>query len=281
MVARLLWEQEVPGSNPGAPTSRKILQNRTRGSPPTKLTKAYTDAGYLLEVRDGLQRMLVEVPLTEDERAAAESDQQAVEKLIDGLQDVATPAGPSPRQITHDSYSLLGPEASEGTSRRWTPAHLDRPIPAVRARLLREPLEQTPSISPGTGLSKRCHRHHGADSACQLHARTSWLILLPSGRRVSSRSPVVAGSQRGCRRPVTQDRVTHSLPSGDRVCRLRLAVSGMAPGRETGSIDVSTFGAAGEAAARTLSKGWIVAVDGRLEYALGRPTTGRPVTATR
>src|ERR1017187_10396414 len=42
--------------------------------------------------------MLVEVPLTEDERAAAESDQQAVEKLIDGLQDVATPAGPSPRQ---------------------------------------------------------------------------------------------------------------------------------------------------------------------------------------
>jgi single-stranded DNA-binding protein len=55
----------------------------------------------------------------------------------------------------------------------------------------------------------------------------------------------------------------------------------MAPGRETGSIDVSTFGAAGEAAARTLSKGWIVAVDGRLEYALGRPTTGRPVTATR
>jgi hypothetical protein len=62
--------------------------------------------------------MLVEVPLTEDERAAAESDQQAVEKLIDGLQDVATPAGPSPRQITHDSCSLLGPEASEGTPRR-------------------------------------------------------------------------------------------------------------------------------------------------------------------
>ena len=40
----------------------------------------------------------------------------------------------------------------------------------------------------------------------------------------------------------------------------------MAPGRETGYIDAAAFGKPGEAAARVLSKGWLVGVDGRLEY---------------
>ena len=53
----------------------------------------------LLEAKDGLQRMLVEIPLTDDERAAVESDQHAVVRLIDLLADVATPAGPTPREI--------------------------------------------------------------------------------------------------------------------------------------------------------------------------------------
>ena len=35
---------------------------------------------------------------------------------------------------------------------------------------------------------------------------------------------------------------------------------------ETGYIDVATFGKPGEAAARVLHKGWLVAVDGRLDY---------------
>jgi single-stranded DNA-binding protein len=50
-----------------------------------------------------------------------------------------------------------------------------------------------------------------------------------------------------------------------RVCRMRLAIENM--GRnETGHVDVSTFGKAGEAAARVVSKGWLVAVDSRLDY---------------
>jgi single-strand DNA-binding protein len=65
---------------------------------------------------------------------------------------------------------------------------------------------------------------------------------------------------------LTQDPELVSLPSGDPVCNLRLAVDGMAPGRETGYVDVATFGKSGEAAAKVLSKGWLVAVDGRLEY---------------
>jgi single-strand DNA-binding protein len=65
---------------------------------------------------------------------------------------------------------------------------------------------------------------------------------------------------------LTHDPELKSLPSGDNVCQLRLAVEGMAPGRDTGYIDVATFGSPGEAAARVLTKGWLVAVDGRLEY---------------
>ena len=51
-----------------------------------------------------------------------------------------------------------------------------------------------------------------------------------------------------------------------KVCQLRLAVDGMGRGREVGFINVSVFGKAGEAAAEYLAKGWLVAVDGRLEY---------------
>lgn len=64
---------------------------------------------------------------------------------------------------------------------------------------------------------------------------------------------------------LVQDPELKALASGSSVCQLRLAVEGMAPGRETGYVNVSSFGAAGEAAARTLTKGWLVAVDGRLE----------------
>ncbi len=40
----------------------------------------------------------------------------------------------------------------------------------------------------------------------------------------------------------------------------------MGRGREVGYINVSVFGSGGEAAAKYVSKGWLVAVDGRLEY---------------
>jgi hypothetical protein len=43
--------------------------------------------------------MLVDVPLTDDERAAVEDGQAAVDQLLQRLVDVATPAGPTPRQL--------------------------------------------------------------------------------------------------------------------------------------------------------------------------------------
>jgi single-strand DNA-binding protein len=65
---------------------------------------------------------------------------------------------------------------------------------------------------------------------------------------------------------LTSDPELRSLPSGESVCKLRLAVDGLAPARETGYVNVSCFGRPGEAAARVLSKGWLVAVSGRLAY---------------
>ena len=67
---------------------------------------------------------------------------------------------------------------------------------------------------------------------------------------------------------LTQDPDQRALANGGTVCRLRLAVDGMGRGGrdEVGYVNVSAFGNPGEAAARVLTKGWLVAVDGRLQY---------------
>ena len=67
---------------------------------------------------------------------------------------------------------------------------------------------------------------------------------------------------------LTQDPELVSLPSGTSVCKLRLAVDGMGRGgpSEVGYINVNSFGPGGEAASHELSKGWLVAVSGRLQF---------------
>ncbi len=67
---------------------------------------------------------------------------------------------------------------------------------------------------------------------------------------------------------LTQDPELRSTPSGTAVCRMRVAVDGMgAAGRDAaGFINVTEFGKAGEASARRLGKGWLVAFDGRLDH---------------
>jgi single-strand DNA-binding protein len=70
-----------------------------------------------------------------------------------------------------------------------------------------------------------------------------------------------------CTGNLTKDPVVRELPSGSSVCELRVAVDGMGGLEEPGFITVSMFGKPGEAAARYLSKGWLVAVDGRLQFA--------------
>lgn len=55
--------------------------------------------GRLLEAKDNLQRMLASVPLSDEERAAVDDGQAALDQLLERLVDVPTPAGATPREI--------------------------------------------------------------------------------------------------------------------------------------------------------------------------------------
>jgi len=69
-----------------------------------------------------------------------------------------------------------------------------------------------------------------------------------------------------CTGRLTKDPELRTVSEEMKVCQLRLAVDGMGRGREVGYVNVAVFGKAGEAADQYLSKGWLVAVDGRVEY---------------
>jgi single-strand DNA-binding protein len=66
---------------------------------------------------------------------------------------------------------------------------------------------------------------------------------------------------------LVSDPVGKELPEGY-VCELRIAVDGMGHGGrdQAGYIDVHSYGESARAARDVLSKGWLIAVDGRLEY---------------
>ena len=63
----------------------------------------------LLEAKDHLQRMLATIPLTEDEQAAVEEGAEALERLLEQLADVPTPAGQTPQQL---AQQLSTPDAN-------------------------------------------------------------------------------------------------------------------------------------------------------------------------
>ena len=65
--------------------------------------------GQLLEAKENLQRMLATIPLTEEERAAVEDGEGALNQLLERLVDVPTPAGPTPRQLTADEHAVAPP----------------------------------------------------------------------------------------------------------------------------------------------------------------------------
>ncbi|WP_240677180.1 hypothetical protein [Actinacidiphila soli] len=62
-------------------------------------TPKASSKGQLLEAKANLQKMLASIPLTDDERAAIDDGQAALDQLLNRLTDVPTPAGPTPRQI--------------------------------------------------------------------------------------------------------------------------------------------------------------------------------------
>ncbi len=65
--------------------------------------------GQLLEAKENLQKMLANIPLTDDERAAVDDGQAALDQLLERLTDVPTPAGPTPRQLGVPATATLLP----------------------------------------------------------------------------------------------------------------------------------------------------------------------------
>ena len=63
----------------------------------------------LREAKDNLQRMLVQIRLTDDEPYAVEDGAAAVERLIARLADVPTPCGLTPRKLTQSTNSCRSP----------------------------------------------------------------------------------------------------------------------------------------------------------------------------
>ena len=65
--------------------------------------------GQLLEAKDNLQRMLAAIPLSDDERAAVDEGQTALDNLLERLVDVPTPTGTTPREIGAPPTATLLP----------------------------------------------------------------------------------------------------------------------------------------------------------------------------
>lgn len=61
----------------------------------------------LLEAKSNLQRLALQIPLTEEERAAVEDGTAAVDALLGLLADIPTPAGPTPRQLELEPLPML------------------------------------------------------------------------------------------------------------------------------------------------------------------------------
>jgi len=59
----------------------------------------------MLEAKADVDRRLALIPLTDGERAAIEQDRQALDRLLVGLADTPTPAGPTPRELEAASSS--------------------------------------------------------------------------------------------------------------------------------------------------------------------------------
>ncbi|MGI8307753.1 hypothetical protein [Saccharopolyspora hattusasensis] len=72
-------------------------------------TPKASSKGQLLEAKENLQRMLVNIPLTEDEQAAVDDGQAALDQLLKLLVDVPTPDGATPREIGVPATATLLP----------------------------------------------------------------------------------------------------------------------------------------------------------------------------
>jgi integrase len=71
-----------------------------------------SDRGLWLQTRDGLLKLLQEIPLSDEERAAVDGDVQALDRLLERLATVPTPSGSLPGELTGSFIPLQTLQAS-------------------------------------------------------------------------------------------------------------------------------------------------------------------------
>ena len=202
-----------PPASPGSTTTSATATAPTPSSssvhtgwpaPAATSTPRRTPAkGQLLEAKDNLQRMLATVPLTDDERAAVDDGQAALDQLLERLVDVPTPAGrhPPPDRRPGDR----DPAADRRSQAGQTGMNLTNQIPQKRRKVHRQrpPLDAVTGHIPdrvqhGTQIMR--HRpparttaqlgHHG------LGLRTQQLPLGIGGIRGITRHALVTRTSR-------------------------------------------------------------------------------------
>jgi hypothetical protein len=72
----------------------------------------------LLEARENLQKMRAMIPLTDEEQAAVDDGDAALDRLLQRLGDVPTPAGPTRRQLGIPATATLLSVVTVRASRR-------------------------------------------------------------------------------------------------------------------------------------------------------------------
>ena len=72
-----------------------------------------SDRGLWLQTRDGLLKLLQEIPLSDEERAAVDGDVQALSRLLERLATVPTPSGSLPGELTGSFIPLQTLQASQ------------------------------------------------------------------------------------------------------------------------------------------------------------------------
>jgi hypothetical protein len=153
----------------------------------------------LLEAKDNLQRMLASIPLTDDERAAVDDEQAALDSLLGKLANVPTPAGATPRQMAY--YRQPRPCCQSSTSG-----------PKADNRDKPDSTEAAWSWTPGPGGSS-------AGPSTQLSAptwlRARWAWPSTRGlRRAAASCTGITGPPGG--RPGRHRRGRHRLPAAGR-----------------------------------------------------------------
>jgi hypothetical protein len=67
-----------------------------------------SDRGRWLETREELLKMLQEIPLSDEERAAVDGDVEALNRLLERLKTVPTPSSPKDEQQSRQAFIPVG-----------------------------------------------------------------------------------------------------------------------------------------------------------------------------